>query len=185
MRIAKEYEQTLISQVRKKDAAAMKVLYDRNVRYLTAVCARYISEDNDLKDILQDSFVKIFTSIDKFTYRGEGSLQAWMKRIVVNESLMFLRKKNKTGFISYSDTLPDVPDDEPDIDMVPPEKLYEMIRGLPEGCRIVLNLYVFEQKSHKEIASGLGISENTSFSQYHRAKRLLAKHIKDYLNNGK
>ena len=104
MRIAKEYEQNLISQVRKKDAAAMKVLYDRNVRYLTAVCARYISEDNDLKDILQDSFVKIFTSIDKFTYKGEGSLQAWMKRIVVNESLMFLRKKNKTGFLSYSDT---------------------------------------------------------------------------------
>jgi hypothetical protein len=185
VRIANESEQILISKVRKGDAAAMKVLYDRNVRYLSAVCSRYINDDNDLKDILQDSFVKIFTSLGGFAYRGPGSLCSWMKRIVVNEALMFLRNKRKINFTVYEANLPDIPEDEPEPGRIPADKLHEMIRGLPDGCRTVLNLYVFEEKSHKEIADKLGISESTSFSQYHRAKKLLAKQIKDYSNNEK
>lgn len=162
----------------------MKVIYDRNVRYLIAVCSRYISDDNALKDVLQESFVRIFTSLDRFSYNGAGSLQAWMKRIVINESLMFLRKKKKSSFLIYSESLPDIADDEPEIDKVPVKILYDMIRRLPDGCRTILNLYVFEQKTHKEISSMLGISESTSFSQYHRAKTLLAEQIKKYLSNG-
>lgn len=164
----------------------MKVIYDQNVRYLSAICARYISAEDDLKDVLQESFIKIFSAIGKFDYKGAGSLKAWMKRIVVNEALMFLRKKDKKAFISLSEEPQEVLDEEePQVEEVPPEILQSLIRDLPSGYRTVLNLYVFEQKSHKEISSLLGISENTSFSQFHRAKNLLAKRLKDYLNNEK
>lgn len=164
----------------------MKVIYDRNVRYLSAVCARYIPAEDDLKDVLQESFIKIFSSLGKFDYKGTASLKAWMKKIVVNEALMFLRKKDRSAFISFTEEPPDILEDaDPPVDDVPPEVMQKMIRDLPSGYRTVLNLYVFEEKSHKEIASVLGISENTSFSQFHRAKNLLAKKLKDYLNNEK
>lgn len=181
-----ESEQDLIRKAGKRDAAAMKVIYDLNVRYLSAVCARYIPAEEDLKDVLQESFIKIFSALGKFDYKGAGSLKAWMKRIVVNEALMFIRKKERGGFISFSEEPPEVlEEEEPQVEEVPPEILQSMIMEMPPGYRTVLNLYIFEEKSHKEISSLLGISENTSFSQFHRAKNLLAKRLKDYLNNEK
>ena len=86
-------EQDLIRKVRQRDTSAMKMLYGQYVGYLTAVCARYIPDDDEVKDILQEAFIKIFDSMDKFSWRGEGSLKAWMTRIVVNDSLKTLRKK--------------------------------------------------------------------------------------------
>lgn len=85
----------LVGLCTRGDGRAMKVIYDRYVEYLSAVCARYISGDDDRKDVLQESFVRIFTSLDKFCFRGEGSLKAWMIRIVVNESLRFLKKTRR------------------------------------------------------------------------------------------
>ena len=82
-----------MQQVRRRDKTGMKMLYDRYVGYLTAVCARYIPDDDEVKDILQEAFIKAFQSMDKFTWRGEGSLKAWLTRIVVNDSLKFLRRK--------------------------------------------------------------------------------------------
>ena len=128
----------------------MKELYCATAEYLTAVCARYISDDEDVKDILQDSYVKIFTSAGKFEYRGEGSLRAWMTRIVVNESLKFLKRTEKSGILQYGDSIPDVADDsEPDVAGIPAARLHEMIRALPAGYRTVFNLYVFEQKPQR------------------------------------
>lgn len=88
-------DDVLVGLCTRGDGRAMKVIYDRYVEYLSAVCARYISGDDDRKDVLQESFVRIFTSLDKFCFRGEGSLKAWMIRIVVNESLRFLRKTRR------------------------------------------------------------------------------------------
>ena len=108
----------------------------------------------------------------------EGSLKAWVLRIVANESINLLRKQSR--FTSVN-ALPDLPEEgEPDIPPVPPDQLNEMIGKLPAGYRAVLNLYVFEKKSHKEIAQMLGIKENSSASQFLRAKRMLAKMIEDY-----
>lgn len=157
----------------------MKALYGRYVGYLTAVCARYIADDDEVKDILQDSFIKIFQSMDRFTYRGEGSLKAWMTRIVVNDALKALRRKKP---LPLSPVLADIPEDEdPAFDRVPLDVLQGMIRRLPEGYRTVFNLFVFEEKSHKEIASLLGIKENSSASQLFHAKAMLARWIKDYI----
>ena len=158
----------------------MKTLYGRYVGYLTAVCARYIPDDDEVKDILQEAFIKIFLSMDKFSWRGEGSLKAWMSRIVVNDSLKALRRKRPLPLTeTLSDRLEE--EEEPPFGAVPLKVIHEMIRRLPDGYRTVFNLFVFEDKSHKEIASLLGIKENSSASQLHHAKALLARWIKDYI----
>ena len=157
----------------------MRLLYDRYIGYLTAVCSRYVVDSAAVKDILQDAFVKVFSKLDGFEYRGEGSLKAWMSRIVVNDSLKSLRG---AGRLKYVDELPDTEGDGeiegvPD---VPVRELAEMIKSLPDGYRTVFNLFVFEKKSHREIAGLLGIKEDSSASQFFRARALLAKKIKDY-----
>lgn len=172
-------ESNLVSLLARMDGKAVKSLYDRYVEYLTAVCARYIADDNDRKDVLQECFIRIFTSLGKFEFRGEGSLKAWMARIVVNESLRFLKKNSNYGFIEYGDRLPDMVD-EPEPEGIPDDVLNDMILSLPQGYRMVFNLYVFERKSHKEIAAMLGIGESSSASQFSRAKALLARKIKEY-----
>ena len=157
----------------------MKVLYGRYAGYLTAVCARYIPDDDDVKDILQEAFIKIFQSMDRFSWRGEGSLKAWMTRIVVNDALKSLRRKKS---LPLSEVLSDRADEEePMFAAVPLQVIQEMIRKLPDGYRTVFNLFVFEDKSHKEIASLLGIKENSSASQLHHAKALLGRWIKEYI----
>lgn len=169
----------LVELGRKGDGKAMKVIYDRYVEYLSAVCARYISDENDRKDVLQDCFVRIFTSLDKFTFRGEGSLKAWMIRIVVNESLRFLKKATSFDLIDYDSKIPDI-EDEPEVEGIPDDVINDMILSLPAGYRMVFNLYVFENKSHKEISKILNIGESSSASQLSRAKSALVKLVKQY-----
>lgn len=179
----KDAEAQLVRKAKSGDTAAVKSIYDNNVRYLSAVCRRYVPDDDELKDVLQEAFIKIFSALDKFEYKGSGSLRGWMSRIVVNEALMFLRRSSKHPLLSLDDPLPDIPETEdPDVDGIPPQVLQSMVEELPPGCRTVLNLFVFEQKSHKEIAELLGIRENSSTSQFHRAKTLLAGMIKQYRN---
>ena len=162
----------------------MKALYDRYAGFLTAVCSRYIENKEDVKDLMQDSFIRIFSSIGSFEYRGEGSLKAWMSRIVINNTLKYIRDNIQKGMISIDEDIPDVPDEEiPEISEIPPSVIQEMIRRLPEGYRTVFNLFGFEGKSHKEIAMLLGIKENSSASQLHRAKALLAGWIREYRQN--
>lgn len=160
----------------------MKSLYDAHVRYLTAVCLRYIPSEDEAKDVLQEAFIKIFSSLG--TFRGdEKALRPWMRRIVVNESLMYLRSRKKDPLVFGEDSIPDsLPDLEPEPEDIPPDVLQEMIRKLPDGYRTIFNLHVFEQKSHAEIAGMLGIRENSSTSQFYRARNLLASMIRDYRN---
>lgn len=163
------------------DSRAMKILYDKYAGYMSSVCSRYISDEETIRDILQDSFVDIFTTISKFEYRGEGSLKGWMTRIVVNKSIDNIKKSARFNNIQSLWDLPDVPD-ETDVDMedVPFQIIYDMIREMPVGYRTVFNLFVFEHRSHKEIAQQLGIKESSSASQYHRAKAMLCENISRY-----
>ena len=182
MRIArKDKEQRLLNLFDRGKATAMDELYAEYADYLTGVCYRYIGNEDDLKDVLQEAFIKIFTHLDSFQYRGEGTLRSWMTRIVVNESLRHLRTKT-----FYDESIEDVADieekAETDLGEFSAEDIHSMIRQLPDGYRTVLNLYVFEGKSHKEIGQMLGISETTSASQYHRAKRMMRKIITRHRN---
>lgn len=157
-----------------------RLLYQRYAAYLTAVCSRYVSERDDVRDILQESFLVIFQKLPEFQDRGEGSLRAWMTRIVVNQSLGWLRKKGRLKFTDI-DSSPDIADEpEADTESIPPEVIHRMISELPDGYRTVFNLYILEERSHKEISEMLGISEGTSASQLHRAKAMLAERIRQY-----
>jgi RNA polymerase sigma-70 factor (ECF subfamily) len=174
-----ENESQLIQKVRQGNREAMDRLYRRYAGLATAVVLRYLPSHDEAKDVLHDSFLKIFTRIGQFQFKGEGSLKAWILRICANEAIDYLRKEKK---LTFSDSVPDVPDDaEPEVERVPAGVLNSMIGQLPSGYRTVLNLYVFEQLSHKEIAQRLGIKEDTSASQFSRAKRQLAKMIQEYI----
>lgn len=175
-------EQRLLSLVQRGDDEAMRAVYSSYVRYLSAVCARYIPNDEDVKDVLQESFLRIFDGIGSFEYRGKGSLKGWLTKITVNEALKFIRRNDKIEFVDISSHQDIQPEEEPDIASVPSSVIFQLIRELPDGYRTIFNLYVIENRSHKEIAALLGIKESTSASQLHRAKSLLATKIRQYNN---
>lgn len=175
-------EQRLLSLVQRGDDEAMRAVYSCYARYLSAVCARYIPNDEDVKDVLQESFLRIFDGIGSFEYRGKGSLKGWLTKITVNEALKFIRRNDKIEFVDISSHQDIQPEEEPDIDSIPSSVIFQLIRELPDGYRTIFNLYVIENRSHKEIAALLGIKESTSASQLHRAKSLLATKIRQYNN---
>lgn len=174
-----ETEKSLLEAILQGKRTAMRRLYERYSGYAMAVGLRYIADRDAVQDVLQDSFVKVFAAIDGFGYRGEGSLKAWVMRIVANESLNYLKQNQRLQFV---DEMPDVADEDEEVDVknVPMSVVMQMIQQLPAGYRTVFNQFVFEEKSHREIASDLGIKESTSASQYFRAKNLLAKMIQEY-----
>lgn len=174
-------EQQLVDQLQGGDKSAPRMLYCRYAGSLAAVCARYVADGDDVKDVMQDVFVKAFTQISTFAYRGEGSLKAWLIRITVNQSLTFLKNAGRLPTVSDEARTAEIANEEPpDADGVPPEELQRMIKSLPTGYRTVLNLYVFEDKSHKEIAELLGIKPASSASQLFHAKAMMARMIKEY-----
>lgn len=148
---------------------------------MLAVCYRYVGDIDEAHDVLHDGFIKIFSN---FTFRGECSLVTWMTRVMMTQAIDYLRRKQRFNQLIVRDTqLPDMAD-EADVaesgSRLSEEILMQFVAELPDGCRTVFNLYVFEEKSHKEIARLLHIKEHSSTSQLHRAKNLLAKRIKEY-----
>jgi len=173
----------LVERIRKKDQRAMSQLYQQHIGWLSSVCYRYVPAENDVKDVLQNSFVKIFTAIPKVEYRGEESFKAWMKRVVVNEALHFLNRQKQLLFVEQDVSMQQIADDEPqEVERLSPDELHQLISQLPDGYRTVVNLYVFEGYSHRKIAELLGIKETTSATQLFYAKRLLAKQIRELMN---
>lgn len=148
---------------------------------MLAVCYRYTGDMDAAHDVLHDGFIKIFTN---FSFRGDASLGTWVTRVMVTQSLDYLRRQKRvTQLVVNEEQLPDVPDLGDAGSGLSEEQLLAFVAELPDGCRTVFNLYVFEEKSHKEIAAMLGIKEHSSTSQLHRAKCLLAKRIKEYRNH--
>lgn len=177
-------EERLARWLRSGDPDALREFYSAYGERLAAICYRYIPNQDDAKDVLQDSLINIVSHIDSFHYRGAGSLQAWAVRITVNESLKYLRRTQRNLFVRLDEEeiggeSVEV-DESPDTEDVPAAVLYDMVAGLPPGYRTVFNLYVIEGRSHKEIAESLGIRPDTSASQLHKAKNMLAARIREY-----
>lgn len=176
-------EQHLIDEIRKGDRQAMHKLYSLTVSYLVGVCQRYVTNQEDVKDIVQESYIQIFLHIKDFVPLHHGALKSWMARIVANKSISYLRSRHLIQWTDIAVANEDIPDDDFDITKFRIEMIHECIRMLPVGYRTVLNLYVFEQKTHREIAAMLGIKESTSASKYLRAKamlrQLITKHTKE------
>ena len=142
------------------------------------LCMRYIADREDAREVLSDAFLKFYNNVSDFEYRGEGSVKAWLKKIVVSYCLMFLRK-NRLTFESTDDGRhrPEIAATENIIEEMSAKEILQLIHRLPAGCKTVFNLYVFEGRTHKEIAKELGISEGTSKSQLHLAKSILKNQI--------
>ena len=174
-------EERLAEQLRSGDSDAMREFYSLYGSHLAKVCARYLANSEDMKDVFQNSLVRIFSHAKDFTYRGPGSLLAWATRVTVNESLKFLQEWKRHELAQLTHDVPDEQEEnDPSVRDIPPEVFLQMVRELPTGYRTVFNLYVFEEKSHQEIADLLGIKKDTSSSQLSRAKKLIAKKIKEY-----
>ncbi len=177
--MSNETEQLLVEAIRSGDKQAKHRLYTRYCGHAMAIALRYMSQRDEAQDVLQDSFVKILTTIDGFDYRGEGSLKAWVCRIVANQAIDHLQQRQRITFVS--DVPEDAEEEAPDVRLVPPEVLTRLIGQLPTGYRLVLNMHVFERLPHKEIARRLNIKEDTSSSQFNRAKKKLAQMLRQYL----
>lgn len=176
-------EQELAERCRRGENPARRELYERYAGRMLGICIRYAGDRDTAQDLMHDGFLKIFDSFDKFVYRGEGSLRAWMDRVMVNVALQYLRRNDVLSQAAELDKTPEAYD-EPDAsvaDVIPTEVLMRFIGELPTGYRTVLNLYVFEEKSHKEIARLLGINEKSSASQLTRAKAALAVKINGWM----
>ena len=181
--IGNQDERRMVERLRNGENGAMREFCSLYADLLTGICARYIPDGQDMKDVFQESLIRIITHISDFDFRGAGSLKGWASKIVVNESLRFLKntKRQELRLLDY-DVADEPEEDDPPISDIPPDEIQRMVSQLPTGYRTVFNLYVFEHRSHQEIASLLGIKETTSASQLSRAKNLLAKMIREYHN---
>lgn len=173
LKIYHQADNELIEGCKKHDRHAQRFLYEHFSGKMYSLCCRYIKDKMEAEDVLVTSFTKIFDRIDQF--KNEGSFEGWIRRIVVNESLSYLRR-NKSMYLEMDI---EAADREPDYErlesQLEAEDLLKLIAGLPAGYRIVFNLYAIDGYSHKEIAEQLGISENTSKSQLSRARVALQK----------
>lgn len=190
-------EQELSDGCRNGNRNARRILYELYAEHMLGVCMRYIGDKATAQDLLHDGFIKIFASFDKFTWRGAGSLKAWLSRIMVNMAIEYLRKEKSSGMLFDDGRLILQGDNtvkeeklglysEPDADkinLIPQSVIMQYIEELPLGYRTVFNLFVFEKKTHKEIADMLGINEKSSSSQLLRAKSTLAKRINEYIKD--
>ena len=176
-------EQRLVKRLQEGDKPAAREFYTRYGGSLAGVSVRYIADEEDVKDVIQNALVHIFSHITDFKYRGNGFLEAWVVRIAVNESLKFLRTKVQYELLQPDYDVIDDSEDDPSVRDIPPDIIRQMLNRLPTGYRTVLNLYVFEGKSHQEIARLLGIKKDSSASQLLRAKSMLAQMIRKYNNN--
>lgn len=170
-------EAELITECKRQDRVAQKMLYDGQAPVMLTVCRRYINDSDMAEELMLTGFVKVFSKIDQF--KAEGSFQGWIRRIMVTTCLEWIRNNQQL----YKEV--DLDDINPAVDFETADKnleaedLLKMISELPQGYRAIFNLYAIEGYSHKEIAEQLGISVNTSKSQLSRARVFLQKQLEE------
>jgi RNA polymerase sigma factor (sigma-70 family) len=162
-------------------------LYEKHAPALLSVCLRYCGNIQDAEDVLHEGFIKIIRNLNTFRDQGKGSFEGWMRKIMVNTSLNYIRDHAKERKFLDIDPISDKidlsadPDEDSHLielaDRIDPKEVMEMICELPPGYRTVFNMYVFESYTHNEIAKALNCSENTSKSQLSKARAMLRKKL--------
>lgn len=172
MEVVVQHEQEiLIKRCRKGDREAQYALYQQYARPMLNVAHRIVNDAEEAADVVQEAFVDIFAKLD--TFRGEATLGAWIKRIVVNKALNALRQHKRWHPDTLGEQAEQLPEEESSSITWPTlsvEEVKSAVHALPDGYRTVLTLFLFESYSHQDIADTLGISLSTSKSQYHRAR---------------
>jgi len=164
-------EEELLEGCRHGKPSAQRGLYDRLAPKMLGVCMRYIKDREEAEHVMIGGIVKVFDKLDQF--KSEGSFEGWVRRIVVNDCLMYIRKNRNMSLETDIETVTEHPDLRIMEDSLSQEDLLKLIGELPVGYRTVFNLYAIEGYSHSEISKQLDISENTSKSQLSRARKWL------------
>jgi RNA polymerase sigma factor (sigma-70 family) len=168
-------EESLVAGCRKQDPRAQQQVYERWSGLMLAVCMRYIKDRDEAESTMLNGFYKVFDRIGQFS--GEGSFEGWIRRIMVNEALTYIRRNQQAMMMVEADEALGEVSYESASQQLEAEDLMQLIREMPEGYRTVFNLIAIEGYSHKEVAEQLGISENTSKSQLNRARNYLQKQL--------
>ena len=183
-------EVDIIKGCRKYESTAQRILHNLYAKKMYAVCCRYISDKEEAKDVLQEGFIKVFQNFNK--YKEEGPIAAWIRRIMVNTALSVLRKNKKQIFQSIDEDHNSefITDDSHAEDVIlqyhfSQEELLTLIDSLPEGLKLIFNLYAIEKYSHKEIAELLNIKEGTSRIRLLRARKELQEKVNKMIPNKK
>lgn len=169
-----DLQQNILERCKNGDRIAQQQLYETFKGKMFAVCLRYANSRSDAEDALQEGFVKVFRDLHQF--RGEGSFEGWMRRVIVNVALQNLRKqKGGLQFTELENVAYKISDADDSVfdESEKGAALIKLMQKMPTGFRTVLNLYVLEEYSHQQIADELGISVGTSKSQLNRAKAFL------------
>ena len=165
-----------IEGCRRQDRICQKYIFDRWSEAMLMLCLRYVKELPDAEELMLNGFFSFYKSIDRFVYGNDGSISAWLKKIMVNECLMFLRKKGALKIVDEQYAV-EIGTDETQTSKMAADEVYKMILELPAGYRTVFNLFVVEGYDHKEIAAMLGITEGASRSQLSKARESLKRVI--------
>lgn len=167
-------EEQIVKECISGNALAQKKFYDLFAKKMMGVCLRYTNNYEEAQDVLQDGFIKVFGKLPDFV--NKGSLEGWVRRIMVNTALDQYRKNKKFQKDVEIDSVSfKLEKSEFILETINAEDLLKIVRTIPEGYRVVFNLFAIEGYSHKEIADKLGVTESTSKSQYSRAKKMLRR----------
>ncbi len=169
-------ESKLVKQCKRGNQAAQRELYERFAPQMLSVCRRYVKTTEDAEEVLSNAFIKVFRKIDQFS--GKGPLGGWIRRIMVNESLNYIRYQ-KNLFVEIEEENHREVAHEQLQEKIDSDYLLQLISELPLGYRTVFNLFALEGYGHKEIAEKLGISENTSKSQLSKARQQLQQKLQN------
>lgn len=187
-------EKSLAEQCQKQDRNAQKILFDKYFKKMMTICLRYLKSEEDALEVLNNAFLKVFSKI--YQYKSEGSLEAWIKKIVINSSIDFARSNksyrekfihtedfsaynSNTEFQNAEDNFLNAGTD------LSSEQIFELVKELPPATRVVFNLYVIDEFTHKQIAENLKISEGTSKWHLSNARKILKEKINQTVGNNK
>lgn len=176
-------EQELISRCKEGKSDAQRMLYDKYSGLVYSICYRYAKNKEDARDLLQEAFISVFKHLENF--KGDGSFEGWIRRIAVNGAINFYRqtvRRTDTGDMEYA---PELGQYAEVMDNLGAEDLMKIINRLPDGYRVVFNLFAIEGYSHKEIGEQLDITESSSRSQLTRARQMLMTIVEKELMSSK
>lgn len=171
----------IIDKCKKSDRQAQVVLYNWLAPKLLGLCVRYFKDRSEAEDVMQDALVKVFMNLGKYTY--DSNFEAWCKRIALNCALNQLKVKNRMLFDRDLRKIETIEFNETEVNSLSQQQILACLDELPEGYRTIVNLFLFDGFSHKDISEKLGINESTSRSQYSRARQQLSKALKEKIKN--
>lgn len=168
-------DEQLVEAILREDAPAQRMLYDKYARRMFGVCLRYAKSKEEAEDLLQEGFIKVFQKLRSF--KAEGSLEGWIRRVIVNTALDYLRQQKITW--SELESVQEPGENPKVMEKLGANELLAIVQRLPVGFRTIFNLFAIEGYTHKEIAALLGINEGTSKSQYSRARVQLMNMVQE------